>query len=69
MRKIRTPGSERGLLGNWQSYRNGSSIGGPMADYFNSIQPGLGYPVIFAIYSGLFLLSVILLPKIVLKQK
>ena len=24
VRKIRTPGSVRGLLGNWQSYRNGS---------------------------------------------
>jgi MFS family permease len=43
----------------------GSSIGGPMADYFNAIQPGLGYPVIFALYGGLFLLSVLLLPKIV----
>ncbi|MCJ7530073.1 MAG: hypothetical protein MUO64_03455 [Anaerolineales bacterium] len=26
MRKIRTPGSVRGLLGNWQSYRNGGQI-------------------------------------------
>lgn len=42
----------------------GSSIGGPMADYFNAIQPGLGYPVIFAIYGGLFLLSILLLPRI-----
>ncbi len=42
----------------------GSSIGGPLADYFNAIQPGLGYPVIFALYGGLFLLSVLLLPKI-----
>ncbi|HPS41259.1 MAG TPA: MFS transporter [Anaerolineaceae bacterium] len=42
----------------------GSSIGGPMADYFNAIQPGLGYPVIFALYGGLFLLSVLLLPRI-----
>jgi len=25
VRKIRTPGSVRGLLGNWQSYRNGGS--------------------------------------------
>jgi hypothetical protein len=25
VRKIRTPGSERRLLGNWQSYRNGES--------------------------------------------
>jgi hypothetical protein len=24
VRKIRTPGSVRGLLGNWQSYRNDS---------------------------------------------
>ncbi len=43
----------------------GSSIGGPLADYFNAIHPGLGYPVIFALYGGLFLLSVLLLPKIV----
>lgn len=42
----------------------GSSIGGPLADYFNAILPGLGYPVIFALYGGLFLLSVVLLPKI-----
>lgn len=42
----------------------GSSIGGPLADYFNSIQPGLGYPVIFALYGGLFLLSVLILPRI-----
>ncbi len=42
----------------------GSSIGGPLADYFNAIQPGLGYPVIFALYGGLFLLSVLLLPQI-----
>jgi len=26
VRKIRTPGSVRGLLGNWQSYRNGCSF-------------------------------------------
>jgi len=43
----------------------GSSIGGPLADYFNAIQPGLGYPVIFALYGGLFLLSALLLPKII----
>ena len=42
----------------------GSSIGGPLADYFNAIQPGLGYPVVFALYGGLFLLSVLLLPYI-----
>ncbi len=42
----------------------GSSIGGPLADYFNTIQTGLGYSVIFALYSGLFLLSVLLLPQI-----
>jgi hypothetical protein len=27
VRKIRTPGSVRGLLGNWQSYRNGRTRG------------------------------------------
>jgi len=42
----------------------GSSIGGPLADYFNAIQPGLGYPVVFALYGGLFLLSVLLLPYV-----
>jgi MFS family permease len=46
----------------------GSSIGGPLADYFNAIQPGLGYPVIFALYGGLFLISVLLLPKIIIKK-
>jgi MFS family permease len=35
----------------------GAGIGGPMADFFNALLPGLGYPVIFAIYGGLFLLS------------
>jgi MFS family permease len=39
----------------------GAGIGGPMADSFNQIQPGLGYLVIFAIYAGLFLLSVLTL--------
>lgn len=35
----------------------GSGIGGPLADFFNQLQPGLGYLVLFAIYAGLFLLS------------
>ena len=35
----------------------GAGIGGPMADFFNALQPGLGYLVIFAIYGALFLLS------------
>lgn len=35
----------------------GAGIGGPMADFFNALSPGLGYLVIFAIYGGLFLLS------------
>ena len=39
----------------------GAGIGGPMADFFNRIQPGLGYLVIFAIYAGLFMLSVVVL--------
>jgi MFS family permease len=47
----------------------GSSIGGPLSDYFNAIQPGLGYPIIFTLYGGLFLLSVLLLPKIKLEKK
>lgn len=39
----------------------GAGIGGPMADFFNRIQPGLGYLIIFAIYASLFLLSVVAL--------
>lgn len=42
----------------------GAGIGGPMADMINQAQPGLGYIVIFAIYGGLFLLSVLTLLKI-----
>jgi MFS family permease len=42
----------------------GAGIGGPMADFFNLIQPGLGYIVIFAIYGILFLLSVAALSKV-----
>jgi len=47
----------------------GSSIGGPLADYFNGIQHGLGYPVVFALYGGLFLLSVLILPRIISGKK
>jgi MFS family permease len=36
----------------------GAGIGGPLADFFNQLQSGLGYLVIFAVYAGLFLLSV-----------
>jgi len=39
----------------------GAGIGGPMADFFNRLQPGLGYLVIFAVYGGLFLLSIVAL--------
>ena len=39
----------------------GAGIGGPLADFFNQIRPGLGYLVIFAVYAGLFMLSVITL--------
>jgi MFS family permease len=42
----------------------GAGIGGPMADFFNNLQPGLGYLVIFAIYAGLFLISIIALVKV-----
>jgi MFS family permease len=37
----------------------GAGIGGPMADFFNLLRPGLGYLVIFGIYGSLFLLSVV----------
>ncbi|NIM95528.1 MAG: MFS transporter [Anaerolineales bacterium] len=42
----------------------GAGIGGPMADFFNNLEQGLGYLVVFAIYGGLFLLSVAALTKI-----
>jgi len=35
----------------------GAGIGGPMADFINRTQLGLGYTVVFAIYGALFLLS------------
>lgn len=42
----------------------GAGIGGPLADFFNGVQPGLGYPVIFAIYAALLLLSALALTRI-----
>ena len=34
-----------------------SGMGGPLADYFNRSQAGLGYQVVFAIFGLCFLLS------------
>ncbi len=42
----------------------GAGIGGPLADFFNSHQRGLGYLVIFGIYGVLFLLSALALVKV-----
>ncbi|MBN1660081.1 MAG: MFS transporter [Anaerolineae bacterium] len=42
----------------------GAGIGGPMADFFNAIEPGLGYLVIFALYGVLFVLSAVTLLKV-----
>jgi Na+/melibiose symporter-like transporter len=42
----------------------GAGIGGPLADSFNALWVGLGYLVIFAIYGGLFLLSVAALGRV-----
>jgi MFS family permease len=42
----------------------GAGIGGPMADFYNAYQPGLGYLVIFAIYGALFLLATLTLFKV-----
>jgi MFS family permease len=42
----------------------GAGIGGPMADFFNALRPGLGYLVIFAIYGALFLLSIAALTQV-----
>jgi MFS family permease len=42
----------------------GAGIGGPMADFYNAYQPGLGYLVIFGIYGALFLLATLTLFKV-----
>ena len=42
----------------------GAGIGGPMADFFNALEPGLGYLVIFALYAALFFLSSLAITKI-----
>lgn len=42
----------------------GAGIGGPLADFFNSVEPGLGYLVLFAIYAGLFLIASLTLIKV-----
>jgi MFS family permease len=39
----------------------GTGIGGPMADFFNQLSPGLGYEVIYGIYGTLFLISILVL--------
>ena len=42
----------------------GTGIGGPMADSFNAITSGLGYIVIYGIYAGLILISILVLTKV-----
>ena len=42
----------------------GVGIGGPMADSFNAVQPGLGYLVLFAVYGVLFILSSLALTRV-----
>jgi MFS family permease len=42
----------------------GAGIGGPMADFFNLLRPGLGYLVIFALYAALFFLSTAVLTRV-----
>jgi MFS family permease len=42
----------------------GVGIGGPLADFFNALKPGLGYSVIMALYGVLFLLSVVALARV-----
>ncbi len=37
----------------------GSGLGGPVADYLNTIVPGMGYFILFACYGVLFLLSTV----------
>ena len=47
----------------------GAGIGGPMADSFNALQPGLGYLVIFAIYAALFVLSSLVILRVRVPDK
>ena len=42
----------------------GTGIGGPMADFFNALRPGLGYLVILALYGVLFVLSSLALTRV-----
>jgi hypothetical protein len=45
----------------------GAYIGGPIADFFTTTQPGLpglGYSVLFAIYGAIFIISVLALIKV-----
>lgn len=42
----------------------GTGIGGPMADSLNAITSGLGYIVIYAIYAGLMLVSILVLTRV-----
>ncbi len=42
----------------------GTGLGGPLADFFNGLRPGLGYLVIFALYAALFVLSALTLAKV-----
>ena len=42
----------------------GAGIGGPMADFFNALQTGLGYLVIVALYGMLFLFSTLVLTQV-----
>ena len=42
----------------------GAGIGGPMADFFNAFEPGLGYLVIIGLYGMLFLFSTLSLTQV-----
>jgi hypothetical protein len=40
-----------------------------MADFFNALEPGLGYLVIFSLYAALFVLSSLAITKIPLRRQ
>jgi MFS family permease len=42
----------------------GAGIGGPLADFFNVLEAGLGYLVIIALYGILFLFSTLSLTQV-----
>jgi len=46
----------------------GVGISGPLADFFNAVQPGMGYLVVFAVFAAMFALSSLTLVQVKLPR-